>query len=476
MAGGLRSLAANTGYLFAARTLANILRAAYVVALARAFGPELYGTLAYGQSWYGLFVPLTALGFAAVLSRETGHDRVRGQALAVRMLALRGPLILLAAILCAGIGWAVNTEPEVRWLLYIFSLALVGRATVTIAEDIFAAFEISHLTFRQEAMFRPAEVGLGLAILAAGGGMFAIAALHAAAQIIQGARGLLLVHRHVGLARVPIVWPAMGKLLAKALLAGVAGMVATWLLQGPLVLYAQSTVDKTGVGQLALVLQALVLLCNLPWAIGRAALPVLSGAKARRDGSGARYAEALLRLAFMLAAALGLAGMAMGPWLMESVFGAGYTVAGTILGPALWLLLPLTAATALNPLLMVRERYGAAGLSALAGAGAMIAAVPALSMSMGPAGAIAGAGAGLGLWALCLLAVAGRREGIAMGLAVIRPGIIAAAGLGAYLAMTDMEAGPVWSLALAWLVLLFAGVGLCVTPDERRALWARARR
>ncbi|MHA1600298.1 MAG: oligosaccharide flippase family protein, partial [Alphaproteobacteria bacterium] len=440
------------------------------VVLARALGPEMYGLLAYGQSWYGIFLPITALGFAVVLAREAGVDRARGRLLAARMFTLRGPLTLLAAVLCAGIGWAVNTESTVRLLLNIFSLALVGRAVATMAEDVFAAFEISHLTLRQEAVFRPAEVGLGLAILAGGGGVLEIAALHAAIHVAQGVRGMVLVRRHVTLRREPLVWQPLAGLLTKGMLAGSAGLLSAWLLQGPLVLYAQSAVDKASIGHLALAMQALVLLCNLPWAIGRAALPVLSRASVRQDGSDVHYADAMLRLAFAFAAAFGLAGMAIGPWLMASVFGAGYTATGELLGPALWLLLPLTAATALNPLLMARESYVAAGLSALAGAVTMTLAVPILTTSMGPTGALAGAGAGLSVWAVCLLGLVARRKGVTIGLAVVRPSIVVAITLIAYVSMQNAGASPWWSLAVAWLVLLLAGPVLCLATTERRAI------
>lgn len=469
---GFRSIAANAGYLFAARSVTNLLRALYVVVLARALGPEIYGLLAYGQSWYGIFLPVTALGFAVVLAREAGVDAARSRVLAVRMITLRGPLTLLAAVLCAGIGWAANTEPTVRLLLYIFSLALVGRAVATIAEDIFAAFEISHLTLRQEAIFRPAEVGLGLAILAGGGGVVEVAALHAALHVVQGVWGMVLVRRHVALRQETLMWQPLARLLTTGILAGFAGLLSAWLLQGPLVLYAQSAGDKASIGHLALAMQALVLLCNLPWAIGRAALPVLSRASLRHDGSDVRYADAMLRLAFAFAAIFGLAGMAMGPWLVASVFGAGYAATGELLGPALWLLLPLTAATALNPLLMVRECYIAAGLSALAGAAAMTLAVPIFTTDMGPLGALAGAGGGLSVWAVCLLGLVARRKGVTVGLAIVRPSIVTALALLAYVLMQNAGTGPWWSLAVAWLVLLLAGTVLCLAATERRVLAA----
>lgn len=471
---GLRSIATNAGYLFVARFVTHAVRAVYVIVLARAFGPELYGLLAYGQSWVGVFLPLTVLGFGVVLAREVGLDPAHGREDAAHMFVVRGALTLAAAALCIGIGWAVNTDPAVRMLIGILVLALIGRAAATLAEDVFAAFEAAHLTFRQEALFRPAEVGLGLAVLAFGGGVIEIAAVHAAMHVVQGARGAILARRYVTLLREGLAWRSLKSLLLKGAMAGAAGLLSVWILQGPLVLYAQIAADKASIGNLALVLQALVLCCTLPWAIGRAALPVLSRASARPDGGQARFADFMLRLAFVFAGASALAGFALGPPLMAWVFGAGYAEAGALLGPALWLLLPLTAATALNPLLMVRESYGAAALAALAGAAAMTISVPLLAMPMGPLGAISGAIAGAGLWAVCLLVLVAQGDSVAIHLAILRPAIALTLAVFAYLAMADTSAGPVACLLVAWLVLLSATGGLCMTPAERRATAAFA--
>lgn len=463
---GLRSIATNAGYLFVARFVTYGLRAVYVIVLARAFGPELYGLLAYGQSWVGVFLPLTVLGFGVVLAREAGLDPARGREQVAHMLALRGALTVAAAALCIGIGWAVNDDPAVRMLIGILVLALIGRAAATLAEDVFAAFEAAHLTFRQEALFRPAEVGLGLTVLAFGGGVIEIAAVHAAVHIIQGGRGLILARRYVTILREDLTWRSLKPLLAKGAMAGAAGLLSAWILQGPLVIYAQIANDKASIGNLALVLQALVLCCTLPWAIGRAALPVLSRASARQDGGQVRFAEVMLRLAFVFAGASALAGLALGPPFMAWVFGAGYAEAGSMLGPALWLLLPLTAATALNPLLMVRERYGAAALSALAGAAVMTVAAPLLAMPMGPLGAISGAIAGAGLWAVWLLVLVGKDDGVDIRCAILRPAIALTLAVFAYLIMAGTGTGPLATLLVAWLVLLLATGVFCMTPAE----------
>jgi hypothetical protein len=82
---------------------------------------------------------------------------------------------------------------------------------------------------------------------------------------------------------------------------------------------------------------------------------------------------------------------------------------------------------------------------------------------------------------LCLLGLVGRQGRVTIGLAVVRPSIVVILALLAYLAMQNIGAEPWWSLALAWLILLLGGTGLCMVTAERRAfvatitvLWAGA--
>jgi O-antigen/teichoic acid export membrane protein len=263
----------------------------------------------------------------------------------------------------------------------------------------------------------------------------------------------------------------MGRLLRHGLLVGCSRILSAWLLQGPLILYARSVGDQAPVGHLALALQALLLLCAIPWAIGNSALPVLS----RGGGADSGYANGMMRLAFVFAAALGLAGMSVGPWLIARLFGAGYAQTGELLGPALWLLLPLTAATALNPLLLVRERYSVTILSPAVGAVTMTIAFPTLAAAMGPLGALVAAGLGLSIWALALLLFVVRQGGVSLTLAVSRPAVVVVLAVGVYAALTALGAGPWASLAGACITLAAAGLGLATAPAERQAMTAFAR-
>lgn len=472
---GLRSIAENAAYLVAARGLTYVVRAVYVVALARYLGPEVYGLFAYGQSWYMAFLPVSALGIGLILSREVGRERERGARIAAQTLALRIAAVVVAAAACGLAGWFANAEPVARRLLLIFSLALAGRGLAMWTEHAFTAYEESRYALRQEAVFRPFEVVLGLGALVAGAGAAGVAAVHALVWWLQALRGLALVHRRLVSVRPDWAWGALARLLVQGLPLGLSLLFSGWLLQGPLVLFRHVAGTEGGLGQLALALQVLVLVCTVPWSIGMAALPVLSRSAAREDGKVLRFAEGMLRLGLLLGAAAGLAGMALGPWLVEMVFGGRYGPAGELLGPALWLLVPLTAGTASSQVLVALGRFVPPSLCALAGAAVLTLALPTLASAKGPDGALLAAGAGMGVWALSLLVMLARTGGLDLGRGVLRPGVVALVALGVY---WGLEPVGVWlALSAGWLVLLGGTLAIGVlAPEERSALMALLQR
>ena len=234
---GIRSIAKNAAYLLAARGLTYVVRAVYVVALARYLGPEVYGLFAYGQAWYLAFLPLTALGLEVILSREVGRDRERGARVVAQTLALRIVAVVVTAAACGLAGWFANAEPAARQLLLIFSLALAGRGLAVWTEQTFTAYEVSRYALRQEAVFRPFEVVLGLGMLVAGAGAAGVAAVHALVWWLQALRGMALVHRRLVPVRPNWTWGGLARLLVQGLPLGLSLLFSSWLLLGPLVLF-----------------------------------------------------------------------------------------------------------------------------------------------------------------------------------------------------------------------------------------------
>ena len=474
---GIKSIAVNTGYLTAARVVTQVLRIFYVIVLARYLGPEVYGLFAYGQSWYMAFLPVTAFGLGLVLIREVGRDRDRGAAVVAQTLALRSLLSIAAAVACGLVGWTLDDDPTARRLLLVFSLALAGRGLAMWAENVFSAYEVARRTLRQEAVFRPLEVALGLLVLALGGGAIAVAAVHAAVWWAQAARGWSIVHAAVVPARPRWHWDRMAPLMAQGLPLFVSALFVTWLLQGPLVLFRHIADNEHDLGQLALAIQAFFALCAVPWSISLSALPVLSRATVRQDGKDILFAGAMVRFAILFGALAGLSAMALGPWLVDSLFGGRYVLTGRLLGPALWLLVPMTAGTAASQVLVAQGRLVAQALCAIAGAGVMTALMFALTATMGPGGALAAAGAGLSIWAFSLVAVVARGGALKLGRSILRPGAAALLALAVYLGLMLLGWATWQALAAALAVLASAAAVLrVIAPEEAAALLAAIRR
>jgi len=116
--------------------------------------------------------------------------------------------------------------------------------------------------------------------------------------------------------------------------------------------------------------------------------------------------------------------MAFGPWLVEGVLGDGYALAGQMLGPALWLLIPLTAGTSLAQVFVARGRYFIPFLHALSGAVVFTLTLPMLASFLGPIGALWATGAGMGVWASGLIIQLARKSALDLSFAVLRPGIV----------------------------------------------------
>ena len=102
---GVAAVLASASQLGAARLLNFSVRAVYLALLARLLGPELYGLLAYGHSWYNAFVPITALGLGASLSLRIADDRGdAAQAIADVLLASMTANAVWAGLLVARLG------------------------------------------------------------------------------------------------------------------------------------------------------------------------------------------------------------------------------------------------------------------------------------------------------------------------------------------------------------------------------------
>jgi len=461
---GIKSIVVNAGYLLGAHGIAVLCRGVYAIALAHLLGPEIYGLFTYGMSWYLAFLPLTYLGLNSIMAREVGRDRKRGGALIGQALGLRVVVTLGAAAACAAGGWLVEDAPAMRWALAVFAVALVGRGLAIWATGVFTAYEASRYAFGQQGLFRVVETVIGVGVVLAGGGLLGVATVHAVTWWLQAAMSVALIHRHLTPVRLGWDNRVIGKLLRKGIPIGLLTVLEGWLVQGPLVLFRHGGGTENSLGQLALAMQALFILGGVGAVLGASGLPVLSRAVMRGDGKEHLFADGMLRAGLLFGAVAGLAGMALGPWVVALIFGERYAEAGRLLGPVLWLLIPLMWSSALLPVLFARGRAWPAAAWAAAGALVMSVSLPALASSHGAPGAVLAAGIGLAVGAVGLVVVLAKDGDLALARTILRPALAVVGALGCYLAL---EATGVWVAFAASLAVLFiATVALGVVSRE----------
>lgn len=471
----LKSLLTNAGHIGGARLFNVLGRALYVVVLARLLGPEFYGLFAYSQAWYLSFLPATALGGLFLFSRDRKPDADEVREVLPLTLALRFSITVVVAIICTSAGLIIEDNPEVRILFVMFSVALIARATSQIMDQLFNYYEKSQFMLRQELLFRSMELAAGITVLLAGGGLIEIGLVHTTVWVLQAARSVRIAHRIKPL-HVHFVWKKMlSILIRRGFAAGVGSALVVWMVQGPLILARHTSGLENHLGQIALAMQAFAIASIAPMSINAAVYPMLIRSIAREDGKDMTYLSGMFRATILFGTVAGLTGVVLGPWFVDMLLGESFAVTGTLVGVALWLIIPSVIATSATPLLQLRGLYAAQLWRAALGVAAMAVSFSFLADRLGPAGVIIAAGIGLSVSALTQVLFLSRAGDIDLTHSILRPLLASSAAVAAYGGMT-YAAGPAWGLCAGLFGLVTASRALSVfSAGERAAFLQRLR-
>lgn len=451
---GVSSIAINTIFLLGGRWLTTAIQGTYAIVLARMLGPELYGLYNYGLSWYLAFILLATLGLAAVLSREVGRNSEGRSKVVDQTLLIRLFTSIFVAAVSGSIGFFAESDPRVKKLLLLFSVALVGRSLAIWTKEVFNAYETNKYFLYQQALFRPLEALAGIIVLIAGGNILAVAAVHALSWWLQAIGGFLVITKRITLIKIQWSWRSHLNILSQGIIICISQFMIFWLPFGVVILFRFLGGTDFGLGQLALLLQIFWVAFRIPESSGVAALPVLSRAAAKGGGRARLFAETMLRINLIFGAAVGLLGMGLGSWFVTLVFGPNYQQAGRLLGYALWLLVPYGCGFSLYSVYLAQKRdlkaLGHAATGAVAFTLGMLIFVPRLHVP----GAILSLAAGMLVWTGGMIVDMAKRGQINIPFSLGRPGTAVLLGLAAFFGLRVLD---VWLAMFAGLTFLFAG-------------------
>ena len=442
-----------------------VTRSLYAVILARVFGPQVYGMINYGIAWYLLFLPLTKMGLDVVLSRDVGQNRGEGDQTAAITLTLQIVSVTLATVAYCILSWFIEDDPPLRLMVFVFAFALIGRSLALWTENVYTAYEVNEYSFRQQSIFRPLEIALGLVAVIIWREALLVVVIHGLVWCLEALYGLTVIRRRLFSLRLDRNFPDLRRIFLQGFPLGMAMLLMALPYQGPLIFFRHFTSHGDTLGQLALAMQVFFMFFHIPLALGSVSLPILSRAAAREDLKDRVFAETVLRFSLFFGTALSLLGAALGPWLTVQIFGKSYTQAGTLVGPVLLLMIPWSAGHALMRVLIARKLDFPVLICALIGAAFFSLTISEAVLRYDAIGAIGSAGTAMVLTMLSLIFFLRGHLALDLRASLIKPGLMALSSIGVFYALHAVY--PLLSL-LGALVTQAVGCYLfaCLTPQD----------
>lgn len=464
---GVRSVAKNTAFLTATRGINMATRMVYIILVARLLGPELYGLLAFSQSWYLAFLPIGIFGLGDIVLRTIAMHPSQAGDIAAKSLSIHLVMATAASIICAVLAWIILPDSDAPLLISVLALALIGRTLSAWADNLFVAFDTGNNILRHEVFFRFAELIAAIVILLLGGKLLLLAALHAIIWWAHAARGIFVVRRD--LLPVHVAWNP--STLIPVALSGIPFLIiafaVSWMMLGPIVLFHGLAGTDLEFSQYTLAMQILFIAAMLPISLGHAAQPVVTRAAKRGDGKDLVYAHVILRLSFILGSVAGLVGLTFGPWLIEFLFGEKFTLAGQLVGLSLWCFIPIFGTSAFPTVILARGHFRILMFAAVTGALTMTCILPLLAVAFGSRGAIVAVGFGY-IASLMVTSTFTAKAGWANPFATMfRPLIVTIITVAAYLSLAAVSKWLAFPAAI--LILIAGSLALKVVTKEEQA-------
>lgn len=398
-----QSIFKNASYLIGAQLVARFIRVIYMIILARYLGAELYGIFQYTQNWYVSFTPLTLMGMGVLLSREVGKNKENGASIVGTTFLVRLLLAFVIGFLTMVVGYWLEPEAEIRTLIIVFSLLIVGRAMANWVREVFTAYECAQFHLIQITLSNSFLVCFGLTVMFMGGGLIALASVFIITLALEVLASFLFINKAIVRIKPNITAEKLKYLIKQGLPIGVFQSLNRWMFFGPVIICRYILDLNADLGQIAVTMLLLFFIALMVDALLNAALPVLSRVFEEQTKRESRFINRMLCYGTPLCVFIALCGMTFGEQAIVFLYGAEYHKAGLLLGPALWLLLPYTWLHALSQLLIIREHVVILCLYMLFGvAGMMGLMAPFISM-FGMHGVLYAMATGIGLTLLGLL-------------------------------------------------------------------------
>jgi O-antigen/teichoic acid export membrane protein len=350
----LNSILTNSSNIFFAKSLNLFLRIPYIFVIAKVLGPELYGLLVYGQSWYLALLPFSGLGLGSILAVSQSKRDDNARELASLVLAARIVSVSLLFLISITMALYLEAESTTMWLLVLFSFAILGKGASSWAINMFNALEHSKYELRIESIFRPLEllVGIGLVILTKN--ILLVALSHTLFICLQGYMSCRVLQSKLMPVRAKWEWQKLKSLIMSSSPMAISTPFNQLFLQGPVLLLKRVDAPLSMLGNFSLSMQAFMIINSLFTSVGLSAMPVLS--RVQQKSGVLKFARLSIQLSVIIGFGFYLIGSVIIEPVVRWIFASGYENAATHTSVLLLALIPSTCKALLRSILVSQRR------------------------------------------------------------------------------------------------------------------------
>jgi O-antigen/teichoic acid export membrane protein len=350
----LNSILSNSSNIFFAKSLNLLLRIPYIFIIAKVLGPELFGLLVYGQSWYLALLPFAGLGLGSILAVSQSKQDDNAKEVASLVLAARIGSMLLLFLISITMAIYLEADPTTIWLLVLFSFAILGKGASGWAVNMFNALERSKYEMRLESVFRPVELLIGIGLVIWTKNILLVALSHTLFMCLQGYISYRVVQSKLMPVRPKWHWQKLKSLVLSSSPMAISVPFNQLFLQGPVLFLKRADAPLSMLGNFSLSMQAFMIVNSLFASIGLSAMPVLS--RLQQNSGVLKFARLSIQLSVIVGFSFYLIGSVIIEPVVLWVFANGYENAATHTNVLLLALIPSTCKALLRSVLVSQRR------------------------------------------------------------------------------------------------------------------------
>jgi O-antigen/teichoic acid export membrane protein len=323
-AAGTGRILPNTAYRALADIGSKLVSVGFYVVMARLLGNSAFGVFTFGISFAALVTVLAGLGQDAILTREVAQDRRRVHRFFTNTVGLK---VAVAAplLLVAGAGMAIaGVQSRTFVVTMLLSTAVLVELITGTCFAVLQAYE--RLGFLPIVIIfqRLFTAGVGVAVMAAGAGVEAVAAVYLAGALLAFVLALVLQFRYVVRPRLTVDLSTWWPLMRVALPVGLALIFQLTLFRVDIVIL-QALAPERVVGQYGAAYRLFEATLFVSWAVGAAIYPVL----ARIAGQGEatlKVFERGIKLVVAVTLPASLGALILARPLVDLLYGSGFSL------------------------------------------------------------------------------------------------------------------------------------------------------